>query len=147
MKRTFYCAGPMRGYPKFNFPAFDEARDLGIALGYKIISPADLDRNSGFSELSMPAAAEGESITKQFVKRDIDSLLSLSGENGDGIALLPGWEKSTGAVAEFFVARWLGLKVVNALTFGPFPKGFVDHVLRVHEITDCVRGYLKEQLQ
>jgi hypothetical protein len=30
--------------------------------------------------------------------------------------MLPGWHKSTGAVAEFFVARWLKLNILDAVT-------------------------------
>jgi len=115
-----YIAGPMRGYEKFNFPAFDAARDLALSLGWEPISPADLDRDSGFHEDAAPMEALGPEITRQFVDRDTTALLSLRSEHGDAIALLPGWEKSTGAVAEFFVARWLGLRVLNAQTFEPF---------------------------
>lgn len=115
-----YIAGPMRGYEKFNFPAFDAARNLAVSLGWDPISPADLDRDSGFHEDAPPMQALGPEITRQFVDRDTTALLSLRSEHGDAIALLPGWEKSTGAVAEFFVARWLGLRVLNAQTFEPF---------------------------
>lgn len=124
---TVYIAGPMRGYAKFNFPSFDKARDLAKKLGFTPISPADLDRNSGFNENSPPMDATTPEITREFVRRDSDALLSMRKENGDAIALLPGWEKSTGALAEFFMARWLGLKVLNAETMEPFgPCDFVN---------------------
>jgi hypothetical protein len=42
-----YIAGPMRGIPEFNFPAFDAAA-RGRAMGLEIISPAELDRAHGF---------------------------------------------------------------------------------------------------
>ena len=116
---TFYIAGPMRGITEFNFPAFDKARDLGHNLGYGIISPADLDRGVGFDKDSEVT----EEDTHAFVERDVNALLSLSPEMGDGIALLPGWDMSTGALAELFIARWLGLRVVSALTFEEFTDG------------------------
>lgn len=115
-----YVAGPMRGLPKFNFPAFDAARDAGIAKGFEITSPADLDRASGFHEDAPPMDAMGPKITREFVRRDTKALLSFRAEKGDAIALLPGWEKSTGAVSEFFIARWLGLRILDARTFEPF---------------------------
>lgn len=121
-RKTFYIAGPMRGIPHFNFPAFDTAAIAGTLLGHFIISPADLDRDSGFHEGKPQEAAAGPEMAREFVARDTKALLSLRAENGDGIALLPGWEKSTGALAEFFVARWLGLKVVDATTFEPFTQ-------------------------
>ena len=49
---TFYLCGPMRGYPRLNFAAFDVARDLGRALGYHVISPADLDREAGIDPIT-----------------------------------------------------------------------------------------------
>lgn len=115
-----YIAGPMRGFAKFNFPAFDEARDRAIELGFDPISPADMDRTSGVHEDHPPHLAQGPAMARTFATRDTQALLSLRAEDGDGIALLPGWEKSTGAVAEFFLARWLGLQVLNAETMAPF---------------------------
>lgn len=114
-----YIAGPMRGIKKFNFPAFDAARDKAISLGFDPISPADLDRQSGWHEDSPPEKANDADMTRRFVERDIDALLSLRAENGDAIALLPGWEKSRGALAELMVARWLGLRILDAETFSP----------------------------
>lgn len=122
MECTVYIAGPMRGLPLFNFGAFDQARDLGKSLGLKIISPADMDRDSGFHETNPAGAASGPQITREFVTRDANALIGLRAENGDAIALLPGWEKSTGAVAEFFMARWLGLAILDARTFEPFNR-------------------------
>ena len=46
--KVVYIAGPMRGYAEFNFPAFDEARNRGILLGFQIVSPADMDRERHF---------------------------------------------------------------------------------------------------
>ena len=143
-KRRVYIAGPMRGLPKFNFPAFDEARDLAISLGFDPISPADLDRKSGFHEDSPPTDATTPDITRQFVKRDCEALLSLRSEEGDAIALLPGWEKSTGAPAEAFVAKWLGLQFLNAETMKPFTR----HEFRVMDeglILDALRYVIRPQ--
>jgi len=118
---TFYVSGPMRGLPDFNFPAFDDASERGRRLGYTIISPADMDRANGVDENTDPVEAESE--IRVFVELDVGVLLHLKPEHGDGIALLPGWERSTGALAELFVARWLGLRVVSAITFREFQRG------------------------
>lgn len=140
VKRSrFYIAGPMRGIENFNFPAFDTASQVGRDAGYEVISPADMDRNSGFKENDSPEKAA--SLTKVFVKRDVDALLSLNPENGDGIALLPGWDRSTGAMAEVMLARWLKLKVVDARTFEPFPKDTFFHGLTLLKgILSFIRG-------
>lgn len=120
-----YIAGPMRGYPQFNFPAFDEAAARGRRLGFKIINPADLDRENGIDESETAnierSVAESIGLLRAFVKRDVDALLSLRAEDGDFIALLPGWNKSTGATAELYVARWLKLAVRDATDFTIIP--------------------------
>ena len=40
---TLYLAGPMRGYPRFNFDAFDKARHALRLRGYAVLCPAELD--------------------------------------------------------------------------------------------------------
>lgn len=118
-----YIAGPMRGLPAFNFPAFDRAAKLGRAGGWEVVSPADLDRQSGFNESSTSAIGPAES--RVFAKRDTEALLSFRAEDGDAIALLPGWERSTGAKAELALAKWVGLRVLSALTFRPYDAEIV----------------------
>jgi hypothetical protein len=114
-----YIAGPMRGYPQFNFPAFDKAAALGRSLGWEVISPAEMDRASGFQETVMPASFEPAAI-REFIRRDVNVLVNiLRAEDGDAIALLPGWQKSTGARSELALAVWGKLMVVDALTFIP----------------------------
>ena len=120
--RRVYIAGPMRGYPEFNFPAFDAARELALKRGFDPLSPADLDRASGVNEHTDPDITNTAKAAREFVERDIHALLSLRAEKGDAIALLPGWTDSTGASAEMCVARWLKLTVLDACTMRPFPR-------------------------
>lgn len=112
-----YVGGPMRGYPEYNFPAFDAARDSLHRRGWDIISPADMDRAHGLDPKDPATEAIVNAWTrddwKRVIARDVESILSLDPERGDALALLPGWEKSTGAVAEFFLARWCGLAVID----------------------------------
>lgn len=118
--RRFYLAGPMRGIPEYNFPAFDSAARKGREKGFHVVSPADLDRENDIdSDIALEEVNKPQML-RAFVRRDINALLSLRSEAGDGIALLPGWETSTGAVAEVAVARWLGLSVVDARTWREF---------------------------
>jgi hypothetical protein len=109
--KTVYIAGPMRNHPAYNFPAFDAARDIGELKGFRVISPADLDRELGFDETR---DTFGPDQLKSAVRRDAEALTIC-----DAIAMLPGWEKSLGAQAELAIARWLGLEVLDATTFEP----------------------------
>lgn len=107
-----YVAGPMRGCEKFNFPAFDACRDKLLAQGYNVISPADIDRYCN------PVADDPSKVNVSdqtlFVLRDFWSLYFLRKTSSDNaIALLPEWEKSVGAAGEFFMSRWLGLKILD----------------------------------
>ena len=110
-KPTCYIAGPMRGYVNLNYDAFDHAELLGGSIGYRIISPANLDRAVGIDGSS---ESEAMACQKEFVLRDIAAILSCS-----HIAMLPGHTKSIGASAELAVARWLGLTILTATTFLP----------------------------
>ena len=123
-EKTVYIAGPMRGYTHFNFPAFDEARDLGESLDWKVISPADLDRAEGLDPFNDPVQIAAAGLNgpglRSFAHRDLDALLDLRAENGDAIAMLPGWQSSQGATMEYATAVFLGLTILDATTFKPF---------------------------
>lgn len=118
-----YIAGPMRGIEKFNFPAFDGVRSQFRFLGYNVISPADVDRAS-YANADDPSKVDTSDQTV-YAFRDFWALYYLAkinrgndnrrdGSGLNGVVLLPGWTKSTGAVGEFFLARWLGLKFFYA---------------------------------
>lgn len=113
-----YIAGPMRGIPHFNFPAFDAAKAYLIGKGYDVLSPADFDRElDGFDPYEPEyETAEGCADfpkTMDFwrvVTRDLTAVTQC-----DFIASLPYWEKSKGAVAEIAVANWMGKPVIHLL--------------------------------
>lgn len=93
----FYVAGPMRGMPKYNFPAFEEAEQWLLARGYDVTSPHRLDLQNGFDpEKDEPFFIE------DCARRDIDAIFSV-----DALVLLPGWENSKGAKAEKALADWI----------------------------------------
>jgi len=49
------------------------------------------------------------------VLRDFFALYILNPDS-DAIAVLPGWESSVGALGEVALARWLGLRILDATT-------------------------------
>lgn len=110
-----YIAGPMRGYDNFNFPAFDEGRDYVNTLksplhNWAAISPADMDRARGFVEDDPDHQDVSVEFYQNCMRRDVDVV-----SHAFAILLLRGWEKSTGANTELFVARACGVKVWVAL--------------------------------
>lgn len=139
--RRFYLSGPMRGYPKFNFPAFDAAAAEGRKRGFGVMSPADMDRELGHTENDSLEEINTHENQRRFAGRDCAALLALKAENGDGIALLPGWEKSTGAIAELALARWLGLCVVDAMTWEPMSTE-AFRALDLSPVVQNIRKYI-----
>jgi hypothetical protein len=108
-----YIAGPMRGVPLYNFPAFDKAKETLTQIGWTAISPADLDRESGFDPVHLPADWDWKGLPPGFDfdkcrKRDLDALATC-----ESIYLLRGWEQSTGAGAEYHVALWAKMSVIE----------------------------------
>jgi hypothetical protein len=107
MKRI-YIAGPMRGLPFYNFPAFDSAAAKFRASGWEVISPAEMDRSRGFNEaVDVP---DGEFL-KSAILEDLNVISTCT-----AVAFLPGWERSKGALAEKALAEFLGLTLVDADT-------------------------------
>jgi hypothetical protein len=108
--KKYYLAGPMSGYPHFNFPAFDKAAAHLRELGYTIVSPAELDRPEvrEASMASLDGNADGGHPVGDswgdFLSRDV----KLVADEVSGIIALPGWQESRGARLEMFVAMLCG---------------------------------------
>ena len=112
-----FITGPMTGYENWNAAAFNEcAAEIDSVLsgrpgqsGYEIINPAD----------DIPAPDE---VPRSHGHYMLDTLtmicahtLGADGNNRpdlDAVVLLPGWEKSEGAVMEALVAYECGIDLV-----------------------------------
>ena len=94
MKIRLYIAGPMTGLPDLNFPAFNRAAAILRAAGYEAINPAEINPD--------PTAG-----WEACMRADIAELVKC-----DGVALLPGWERSRGASLEAHIAHSLGMRLV-----------------------------------
>jgi hypothetical protein len=102
-----YIAGPMRGIPLYNFPAFHAAAERLRALGHDVFSPAERDiQQDGFD----PATDEAKSL-EYYLEHDLPEVCRC-----DAIAMLKGWKQSVGAQVELYVARAIGKKVLDADT-------------------------------
>jgi len=108
MKMKIYVAGPMSGLPELNFPAFHAEAARLRGLGHEVINPAEI--NGGADEVVACASMNTEQYAAHWSKcmrADIAALIDC-----DGIALLPGWEKSRGASLEHHIAQALGMAVL-----------------------------------
>lgn len=95
-----YLAGPMRGYPRFNFDAFAEARERLRSAGFEVLCPAENGLAMGFD----PDAPLDPQHLRDAFRWDVQAVL-----DADGLVLLPGWEQSEGASLEVHIATAIGL--------------------------------------
>jgi len=112
-----YVAGPMRGIPEFNFPAFHAAAAQLREMGHFVFSPAEKDNERHGTDISKGNASGCEDVAAK--EHGFDLRVALGVDLGwicaeaDAVALLPGWEKSKGAMAERAAAIALGLEIIE----------------------------------
>ena len=115
--KPYYLAGPMSGYPQFNFPLFYSATAALRAAGYNIISPAELDAQHGVDKEALAStdgdAAKLSQTWGDLLARDV----KIVADTAQGIIFLPNWSKSRGAKLEAFTALLCGHK------FGMYCEG------------------------
>ena len=92
-----YVAGPMTGYPEFNYPAFRAAERELREAGFEVLCPVD-------SEQHNPTPGKPQAWD-WYMRHALRMVL-----DADGIALLPGWEDSRGATLEHHIGQSLGLE-------------------------------------
>lgn len=101
--KSIYCAGPMRGYKLFNFPAFAAAARELRQQGWTVFSPAEHDTAVGLDPANPDLEAQGFDVTQAF-RWDINTLM-----NVEAVYFLRGWEGSSGAATEHAIAVSLAL--------------------------------------
>jgi hypothetical protein len=100
-----YVAGPMTGIPEYNYPAFEAAElDLQVA-GYEVLNPS----KSGEAPHVYPQPdLDGLDVEPErwrwYMRQGLSLLIQC-----DGIATLPNWWNSRGALLEVNIAERLGL--------------------------------------
>lgn len=106
--KSIYLAGPMTGYPEFNFPAFFAAQTAYEAKGWIVWNPANKEAELGTTEAKSFAQGDTAGLVaegwdwKNAFTWDCQKVIE-----SDAICLLVGWEKSTGARAEWAVAQFV----------------------------------------
>jgi nucleoside 2-deoxyribosyltransferase len=132
--KTIYLAGPMRGLPEYNFPAFHAAAADLRERGYEVWSPAEHDETEGF----VPTTGEGLKTLREYMQTDIPQVLA-----SDALVVLTGWEASTGARLEVHVAHACSIPVLRYPDLEP-----ARHVnsQRFHELLQAL-GSLHDRKQ
>lgn len=95
--KRLYLAGPMTGYPEYNFPLFNRAAKLLRELGYDVFNPAENTDNGEIQSLAY------------YMRLDIPALLA-----SEAVVLLPDWQQSRGANLEVWIALDLDMPVYRA---------------------------------
>lgn len=110
-----YLAGPMRGYPNFNFPAFDYAAAKLREQGHEVFSPAERDRDAYGADIENNPTGDESKVSNPACT--IEDCMAADSEwicrHAKAVALLPGWERSSGANAELALAKALGHTVIT----------------------------------
>jgi hypothetical protein len=109
-----YVAGPMRGYPEFNFPAFRAASAMLREKGFTVFSPAEKDESihgTDFSSKYTTGSLEEATKDGFSLRRALGDDLEWICKEATTIYMLKGWEKSAGANAEWATAKALGLEI------------------------------------
>ena len=94
--KNLYLSGPMTGYPEFNYPLFHAKAASLREQGWGVYNPAE-----------WPYLEKGPKASFYEYARVICS------EDCHAIYLLPGWRNSTGAMAEYHLAKAVGLEIIE----------------------------------
>lgn len=95
-----YLAGPIRGNPDFVALFKKHEQMLNRLGGYEIFNPAEKEAETGGDE------------TLEFRRKVFALDTAWICNEADAIALIPGWEHSSGARAEHALAIAIGLQVM-----------------------------------
>lgn len=103
-KKKCYIAGPMSGYPDFNFPAFFKAEEYLKALGWVVFNPANKEQEKKLDEEAYKEGDPDKAAKTGFDFRSAYAWDLAKVVEADAIYMLPGWEQSPGACGEHAVA-------------------------------------------
>ncbi len=101
MMRKIYLSGPMTGIEELNYPLFNNVAALLRATGDMVYNPAEYCGIKGIPEASFN------------LRRAFSDYLQYICLYANTLVLLPGWEQSKGAMAEFMVARNFPIEIIH----------------------------------
>jgi hypothetical protein len=118
MTISVYLSGPMRGHPKLNTEKFAMYAEKLRLIGYTVFSPPELSNalrvRKGLEERDWDETKGYDPKTdgltfEDYYREDVRTIADV-----DVVAMLPGWETSTGARKEWRLAEDLGIARVWA---------------------------------
>lgn len=103
-----YTAGKMRGLPSFGAEEFRKAARVLREHGFKVISPLEMDEEAG---IYVDGLTGFEDLTDQGfdIRSTLANDLQVVLLDADAVVLLPGWQDSQGAIAEYAAAQAAGV--------------------------------------
>lgn len=109
-----YLAGPMRGIPQFNFPAFFHAARQLKKQGHVVFNPAERDMSQYGEAVCHTATGDVRDVAHLGItaRECFAADTAWICEHAEAIALLPRWSQSRGARAEKALAEALDLNVI-----------------------------------
>jgi len=105
----------MRGLPNFNFPAFRFAAAVLRSRGFEVFSPAEHDVKQNGKDIENNPTGNEELANKKHgfsIRAALKADTFWICDQAEAVALLPGWENSSGARAERALAEALGLTII-----------------------------------
>lgn len=103
--KKIYIAGPMSGYPEFNFPKFYEVERTLQSEGWHVFNPANKEDEAEISKHISYDTGDASNLMKNgFNFRGAYSWDVLKVIEANAIYMLKGWEASPGATGEHAVA-------------------------------------------
>lgn len=118
-----YLAGPMRGLPELNHPAFNKAAAHLRKLGFDVFNPAEQSNDLPKDDAS---GAAGGIPRREWLRRDILAVLDV-----DAIAVMPGWQNSPGARMEVQIGRELEKPLLDARDGKPYRETVLQEAQRL----------------
>ena len=113
---NIYLAGPMRGIPYFNYPAFDAYAKLLRGWGHDVFSPVESDKAYYGADMFLSnstgdmeqAVRDHDFDLRVALRLDLEYICDFA----DCVALIPDWWNSKGARAEWATAQALGIPTI-----------------------------------
>jgi hypothetical protein len=103
----YYLAGPMTGYPQFNFPMFDRVASELRLRGLAIVSPAEMDSEAVRAAALASSDGKlqpGDKIADETWGEILARDVRVVADEIEAVIVLPDWHRSRGARLEVFVA-------------------------------------------